>query len=454
MSNRVLCYGGVGFKSPTETAVENILLELDINKKATIHKDELQDMWTTVAYDANGVDLTPREDPQCLVITEQSRMVINGGYDTTTGIGLKNANIVYNSMQNKWFANSDYIEPNFSKRQIYHGSASYVPGKGAAFYGGYEEHVTMNWGLYKTNTTLFTLSNTTGFIGYPSFPWDRPASLSWAYDQFSAKHQSVYDPVTKMLLFMGGEYRFNDPVSHGAKLRPYNHIKAFCTETNLWSYVDLTGDMPEPGRIYSTLTLSVPINNNTIFVMWGIDSNNAGVQSILILDTTDPYGIKMSETYDNSSYDSTFQPLVFVQGISDGLKAGIAVAAVVVLALSALSIWFCIRNKKRNRRIKEQQREIAKRQQEFENCSRTDVEHMEVDWDIIENKCTEMPTADTKDDIGVVLGNGTSTTLVSRVETPSVTAVVINPDGIETHRPNTIDSSLKPPKVLKPDGGH
>ncbi|KAI8644953.1 hypothetical protein BD408DRAFT_480918 [Parasitella parasitica] len=511
MSGKVYCYGGIGFTSPTETKVENTLLALDITSKTEVYIDDLQDMWTNIIYNANGVDLTPREDPQCLVITEQNRMIINGGYETT-GSSLKNANILYHALQNKWFANNDYVEPNFSKRQIYYGSASYVPDKGAAFYGGYEEHVYPNWGLYKTNTTLFTFANNaSGTIGYPSVtyynvenvadPWNRPATLTDAYDQFSAKHQSVFDPATKMLLFMGGEYRLNNPASHDAILRPYNRIKAFYTETNIWSFIDLTGDMPEPGRLYSTLTLlpstnqhvmlyggenndkvaldycfilnlvnrtwtkqtinapngtilsrsrhsAVSVDKNTVFIMWGIDSNNAGTRSMLILDTTDPYAIKLSDKY-TASDDGNLKPFV-VQGISDGLKAGIALASAAVLALGALSIWFCIRNKKRNRKIKEQEREIAKRQQESEYYNRTDVEPMEVDWDVIENKCTEMSTADTKGNVGAIFGNETSTTLVSRVETPSATAEVILPD-VETHQPNTIDSS-EPPRVLKPDG--
>ena len=83
--------------------------------------------------------------------------------------------------------------------------------------------------------------------------WNTPVPLTTASDQFSARHQSVFDPVTNMLLFMGGEYRTT--TSQDSLPRPYSYIKAFNTLTNEWSMMNLTGNMPTPGRIYSTLTL-------------------------------------------------------------------------------------------------------------------------------------------------------------------------------------------------------
>lgn len=79
--------------------------------------------------------------------------------------------------------------------------------------------------------------------------------LTTAVDQFSARHASVFDPVDNLLLFMGGEYRNSNPASQDSIQRPYSYIKAFNTETNTWSFVNLTGDLPTAGRIYSTLTL-------------------------------------------------------------------------------------------------------------------------------------------------------------------------------------------------------
>lgn len=54
---------------------------------------------------------------------------------------------------------------------------------------------------------------------------------------------------------MGGEYRNSNPPSQNAVQSPYSYIKAFNTETNTWSFVNLTGDVPAAGRFYSTLTL-------------------------------------------------------------------------------------------------------------------------------------------------------------------------------------------------------
>ncbi|CEP14704.1 hypothetical protein [Parasitella parasitica] len=475
MSGKLYCYGGSSFTSPTESQVDTTMLRLDISQKNGIHVNDLQNMWENVEYNANGVRLTPRTYPQCLVVTEQNRMIINGGYDTAVGQRLQNINIIYDAAQNKWIPSKDYFEIYWGYRQIYHGSASYVPGINA----------------------LFTLQDA----------WKKPTTLTNAYDQFSAKHQSVFDPFSNMLLFMGGEYRVNGyEASPDPLLRPYDRIKAFNTETNVWSYINLTGDVPAPGRLHSTLTLlpstnqhamlfggelndkvesnycfilnlynktwtkqtisapngtilarsrhsAVSIDKNTVLIMWGIDSSNAGTRSMLILDTTDPYSIKLLSTYDSSK--EMLQPFV-VQGISDGVKAGIAVAGAAVLVSVALFIWLYVRRKKRDRKMREQEREIAKQEHETEYFNRGDVEPMEVDWDEIDNKCTEMPTRNAtypEDDADHVVGSETSTTLVSRIETPSAPTEVILPDGIEIHQPNALDSPRQP-AVLKPDGGH
>ncbi|CEP14703.1 hypothetical protein [Parasitella parasitica] len=286
--------------------------------------------------------------------------------------------------------------------------------------------------------------------------WHTPSPLKngdvqsqWrnVYDQFSAKHQSVLDPFNNLPLFMGGEYRVNSPQNATNALpQPFGYVKAFNTE-NVWSYITFTGDMPAPGRLYSTSTLyitfdkfggelndkAVSVDKNTVLIIWGIDKSNIGTSSMLILDATDPHSIKLN-----------------------GVKAGIAVAGAAVLVLVALFIWLCIRKKKRDREMKEKEREISKQQRESGYFNRTDVEHMEVDWDEIDKKCTEMPTRKgnyTEDGVDHVVGIERSTTLVSKNETPSATIGVILPDGIETNRPNTVDSA-EPSRLLKPDGGH
>lgn len=133
--------------------------------------------------------------------------------------------------------------------------------------------------------------------------------------------------------------------------------------------------------------------------------------------------------------------------------------------MGALVIWFCIRKKKKNEKIRTQQQELTE-QQQSEYYNRSDVEPMEVDWDQIENKYMEMPS--------IGLGNNTTTTGTERFgASPSSVASTtivnggdnslaspsVHPDGVEVHHPHTIDSpnvqtSIQPPRVLKPDGGY
>ncbi|CEP14706.1 hypothetical protein [Parasitella parasitica] len=511
LNNQIHCYGGLVFTSPTEYKADSTLLALDVDLlENNTALDDLQDMWKVVFFNPNGVNLIPRTDPQCLVVTEQNRMTINGGYNAVLGLKIDTLNPIYHAVRKQWYYNENYHEFLGGDRQIYYGSASYVPGKGAAFYGGYEEYANPYWSLENTSVnTFFFANNKTRAIGYPSVkyfnvkvtlrdpygekepggPWKSPPLTADAIDEFSAKHQSIFDPVTKMLLFMGGEYRKSKPPSRRPLLRSYSRIKAFNTETNVWSFVRLTGDVPPQGRFYSTLTLlpstnrhvllyggelnykvlsdycyildldskrwtkqtinapngtiltrsrhsAVPVGNNTVCIMWGIDSNSVGTRSILVLNTTDPYAITlpMKQTAEVTETDVS---------VDDG--AG----AVGGLALGALVIWLCMRSKEKNKMMRNQERQITVQQEEPKYYEKTEAEPLNVDWDEIENDHIEGP-AYTKADIGVNSSSETSTTFYNRVETPSV-SVAISPDGVETHS-NIIDSP-RPHLVIKPDSG-
>ncbi|EPB83175.1 hypothetical protein HMPREF1544_10068 [Mucor circinelloides 1006PhL] len=540
MSGKIYCYGGLLFTTATENKVDNVMNVLDITNKTDITSDSLQNLWKSVSYIGNNVDLTPRTDPQCVVISDQNRMIVNGGYVSAT-TKLENMSVVYDALQNKWLAHPDYTEDPYGKRQVYWGSSSYVPGKGVAYFGGFEEFTNANWTVPYTNTSIFTFadgqSRTIGYtqVSYLNIdnsgasiklhsPWNTPVPLTTASDQFSARHQSVFDPVNNLLLFMGGEYRNTNPASQNAIPRPYSYIKTFNTVTNEWSMMNLTGDIPTQSRIYSTLTLlpstnrhvllyggeandavvqdycavlnldtkvwtkqtidapagttlqrsrhsSVLVNNNTLFVMWGIDPNKAGTSSVLILNTTNPDAITMSNKYidpnaSNATQESdgnTVKPVdgntssdtYATKGLSSGATAGIAVAIVVVVILGALVIWFYLRNKKKNQQIRKQEHEL-KKQQQAEYYNTTDVEPMEVDWDQIETKYTEMPAtplATNSERFGAGSDSVASTTIINGGESNSI-AHAVHPDAAEVHRPNAMDSPPQPPRVLKPDGGY
>ena len=94
---------------------------LDIANKSGTASDDLKNLWQSVTYDGNDVDLTPRSDPQCVIMGDQNRMLINGGYNIATKTSLKalkNTNILYNALENKWFAYANYDEAPYGNRQM------------------------------------------------------------------------------------------------------------------------------------------------------------------------------------------------------------------------------------------------------------------------------------------------------------------------------------------------
>ncbi|KAI8640208.1 hypothetical protein BD408DRAFT_420116 [Parasitella parasitica] len=511
MSGKVYCYGGFIFTSTTDYKVDNVMNVLDITNSSGTTSSDLQNMWKPVSYIANNVDLTPRTDPQCLVISDESRLIINGGYYASQE--LVNKSIMYNALQNKWYSHSSYSDAPYGDRQIYYGSASYVPGKGAAFFGGFEVYANPNWTVPYTNASVFSFANgqsrTIGYTQVSYFnvdnaasTWVKPVPFTTAVDQFSARHTSVFDPVDNLLYFMGGEYRTTDPPSQKGIPRPYSYVKTFNTETNAWSFVNLTGEVPAAGRIYSTLTLlpstnrhvllyggevgdsvaldycfvlnldtknwtkqaitapagtilarsrhsSVLVNNNTLFVIWGIDSNKVGTSSVLILNTTNPDLITMSSKYIGPNPSNGDRN----SGLSGGAKAGIAVGVASVAILGAFAIWFCIRKKKKNEKVRAQEQRLAE-QQQSEYFNRAEIEPREYDWDQIEDKYPEMPTSNFANTNADNLGSVASPTLADGGGIgPSSAMPTVHPDGVEIHHPHTIDTP-QPPRVLKPDGGY
>lgn len=117
MSGKIYCYGGLLFTTATENKVDNVMNVLDITNKTDITSDSLQNLWKSVSYIGNNVDLTPRTDPQCVVISDQNRMIVNGGYVSAT-TKLENMTAVYDALQNKWLAHPDYTEDPYGKRQM------------------------------------------------------------------------------------------------------------------------------------------------------------------------------------------------------------------------------------------------------------------------------------------------------------------------------------------------
>ncbi|KAF1801455.1 hypothetical protein FB192DRAFT_1470990, partial [Mucor lusitanicus] len=461
MNGKIYCYGGDMYSTTTKYAPSNSMNVLDLTNKSGTLATDLQNMWQPVSYNINNVDLTSRTDAQCVILEGEKQMLINGGYDSVRPGKLVNLNIAYNADSNQWDALPDYTEPPYGKRQIrYYGSATNIPGQGVAFYGGYEEHINASWSIPANgNLSVMNFGNppTSRFVGYSQVamfqpnnqttPWRTlvPLQEGWLQNELTAGQTSFFDPASNEIYFLGGGYRKNNPTEATYIPRAFDYMTVVNVNNSRWRKLRPTGDLPVPNRVYTTATLrkfcleycftlnldtntwkkhviaapsvtilqrsrhsAVLVNNDTLFIMWGRDSNNAGVNSILILNVSNPDNIVLSSKYVDPNAPNASQDAIGNTetnddgsssdngtggnghtGMSTGAKAGIAVACIVAVRAHSASIWFCLRNRKNKKTIRNQQRELVAQQQlQDEHESTTP---MEVDWDRIESKYTEMP---------------------------------------------------------------
>lgn len=118
MFGKIYCYGGAAFKSATVSQVDSTINVLDLINKSGIATSDLQNLWTPISYNPGNVNVAGRTDPQCIVLEDGKRMIVNGGYDSTAN-QLKNLNIAYNAEKNQWEALEDYTEEPYGRRQMY-----------------------------------------------------------------------------------------------------------------------------------------------------------------------------------------------------------------------------------------------------------------------------------------------------------------------------------------------
>lgn len=113
---KIYCHSGSRFTGVTENEISNVIDILDLTNKSGTASVDLKGLWESVSYDKDGIDLTPRADPQCVVLGDQNRIIVNGSY--INGAVSKDMNIMYNALENKWYPHSAYTEAPYGKRQM------------------------------------------------------------------------------------------------------------------------------------------------------------------------------------------------------------------------------------------------------------------------------------------------------------------------------------------------
>ncbi|OBZ85206.1 hypothetical protein A0J61_06745 [Choanephora cucurbitarum] len=149
----------------------------------------------------------------------------------------------------------------------------------------------------------------------------------------------------------------------------------------------------QPMILIRLIPLAVLVSNNTLFIMWGVNTDKNGVNSIIILDITDPYQIGYLDRFPRTSTVSTKSSTEAeednsnseYQGLSAATKGGISVACIIVgFAIIALFLW----NRKKSKKSKGNNKDSDI----LASSKSQDITTMEVDWDKIEEECAKFPS--------------------------------------------------------------
>ncbi|OBZ82933.1 hypothetical protein A0J61_09017 [Choanephora cucurbitarum] len=341
--------------------------------------------------------------------------------------------------------------------------------------------------------------------------WTVPLSLTTWAPWFPNRQKSVFDSLNNQILFIGGEAFNNDPVAYKtvAERRPLSMAWAFSTQNASWSTFTLVGQVPSGTRLYHSLdlapktkkdvimfggetdggrvaddycyvlsletrewksvTINAPIttplsrtehstvitNNETMLVVWGLDSNRAGLNSVLILNISDPYAITLSDKYfdpnsvtqtstDSTSIGNTNNPKDdnhSPDGLSMGAIGGIAAACVVFAIVGAASYYVFYRKKHRKNQGHDSKPYSPDDQ---------DIAPIEVDWDHLEGKYFEVsPESLVKQTAKASDLVSTTDMRSSDLQAPNATdPPLIKPDISDNVTLVHVSSS---PTVMKPD---
>ncbi|KAI8385646.1 hypothetical protein BD560DRAFT_383975 [Blakeslea trispora] len=356
-------------------------------------------------------------------------------------------------------------------------------------------------------------------------PWTVPLSLTTWAQWFPNRQKSVFDSINNQILFIGGEAFNNDPVAYKtiADRRPLSMAWAFSTQNSSWNTFTLVGEVPSGTRLYHSLNLApktkkdvimfggetndgrvaddycytlsletrewkkviidapvtttlsrtehstVVTNDETMLVVWGLNSNRVGINSVLILNISDPYAITLSNKYHDPNLvvqapipganntsggnNTILQDQKPQNGLSMGAIGGIVAACVVLAIIGVASCYMFYRKKNRM----DQSEDNKHGSSPYDSNSNNTNENIpiEVDWDHIEGKYFEvLPGNLTQQTSNVPNHISTSPIDLRRSELQSPDAKEypsISPDASDSV---TLVHASRNTSALKPDVGH
>ncbi|KAL9557628.1 hypothetical protein MBANPS3_001278 [Mucor bainieri] len=274
LSEKIYCFGGYGV--PVSAAeIYAPVFALDISN---VH-DNFATKWENIsdAANANFAPTEARPRSQAATPSDGKNLLVSGGQPYSDN-STTPQHLVYNVESKSWRSLAELDDgPNGKYRQIYLGTATYVPEQSKFyFYGGVEVYPTKTWyldTLTNVNITnaVFENSPIMSKLGYykmttldisstASNPWQiipqKNAPSNGYYLQ-----SSVYHASSKKIYYFGGYY--NNLNGVGTENSSFSEALVFDTATSSWGNQIFTGSAIPTQRGYHTLTL-LPSNQDLL----------------------------------------------------------------------------------------------------------------------------------------------------------------------------------------------
>ncbi|KAI7895694.1 uncharacterized protein EV154DRAFT_494626 [Mucor mucedo] len=442
LANKIHCFGGA--TSIEVKKSDTSMITLDILNLSQSTADELKTKWTYVTTDTRGADVRPRDGPQSVLLPDGETMIISGGF-TPGNNKLNSQAISFNAKSMSWAEYGNYNEVPYGVRQIYHAPSTYVPDHGIAFYGGLETNYNKSFSIPGVNVTAYQddksdirnfgyLSLTFLDIRNPSNPWSVYPSQKNTPTYLGRYQTSVFDAKSNRIFYFGGKYQdppsliviyytfknsvtfdmtkgewgsqdFNgvgpttrtghsttligpdkrDILVYGGHSEANNFLPNldYCFTLNLdsyqWTQQSLQG--PDNPILIRTQHSAVPVNNDTVFIVFGKDPINVPTLSLLILNVSDTSRITLLNSFVDPNVPAvdptTKLPYSENHTLSKEAIIGVGVGSALGGIIISFLIFFLIKKRK------------IKRDAVGQNEEPSD---MEVDWDKIETKYVPAPT--------------------------------------------------------------
>ncbi|KAI8090132.1 uncharacterized protein B0P05DRAFT_529509 [Gilbertella persicaria] len=324
-----------------------------------------------------------------VTITSANSLFVYGGLGIDANKSLTNHAIVYEAEPNIWERISNYTNSkNNTSRQIFLAAAVYASRLGAVvFYGGHEMVSTnMSESSNASVTSAFGVSTRQGFevatlYNLGTDTWS--TFLNQAnpmVGSYPILQTATFHPSTGKIFYLGGWY-----ISATISPASFAYGMVFNTNNGMWSNISFGGKAPSPrdghtatllpsgndillygGSLNSTVALSdfcyslnldnmywtehtelydskasgirtrhsAVLIDQTLFILFGIDSNGNKLSNMLAVNVYDPNSLSFSSAFHTNR-----------KNLSVGAIVGIVIGSVVGLAIVLILIIFYLRKK-------------------------------------------------------------------------------------------------------------